>query len=110
MKNQKNLYGFSNELELEFAKYLSKINKPVWIRQVLIPGITDSEEDLTNLKKFLSTLNNVQKIELLPYHDLGKFKWENLNKEYPLEGVRNANNEDIERAIKILGIEQKQHY
>ena len=98
------MYGFSNELELEFAKYLSLINKPVWIRQVLIPKITDCEEDLIELKKFLSTLKNVQKIELLPYHDLGKFKWENLGIEYPLKDFPTATPEDIERAKKILSI------
>jgi len=79
------LYGLPNELELDFAKYLDSINKPMWIRQVLIPGITDSEEDLLALKNFLSTLSNVEKVEILPYHDLGKFKWENLNVQYPLE-------------------------
>ena len=79
------MYGLSNELELDFAKYLDSINKPMWIRQILIPGITDSEEDLIALKDFLSTLKNVEKIEILPYHDLGKFKWENLNATYPLE-------------------------
>ena len=98
------MYGLSNELELEFAKYLNDINKPMWIRQVLIPGITDSEDDLLALKKFLSTLNNVEKIEVLPYHDLGKFKWENLSLSYPLEGVSSATPEDVERAKKILGI------
>lgn len=96
------MYGFSNELELDFARYLSQINKPVWIRQVLIPEITDKEEDLLKLKDFLKTLNNVEKIDVLPYHDLGKFKWENLNKKYPLEGIRSANNDDIIRAMNIL--------
>ena len=96
--------GLSNEFELEFAKYLNEINKPMWIRQVLIPGITDSEEDLINLKNFLSTLSNVQKVEILPYHDLGKFKWENLNLSYPLENIRPATIEDINRAKKILEI------
>lgn len=82
--------GFSNELELEFARYLNKINKPIWIRQVLIPGITDSEEDLLELKNFISTLSNVQKVEILPYHDLGKFKWDDLGIDYPLKDVPSA--------------------
>ena len=90
LRNQKSLYGLSNELELDFARYLDEIDKPIWIRQVLVPGYTDSEKDLLTLKEFLSTLNNVEKVEILPYHDLGKFKWQNLNDEYPLEGVPNA--------------------
>lgn len=98
------MYGLSSELELDFARYLSEISKPVWIRQVLIPGITDSEEDLVSLKNFLSTLKNVEKIEILPYHDLGKFKWENLGLDYPLKDIRPANEDDVKRAKEILGI------
>lgn len=101
----KDLVGVSNELELEFAKYLSEVNKPVWIRQVLVPGITDNEEDLINLKNFLATLNNVQKVEILAYHDLGRFKWENLGCNYELEDVPNATTEDVSRAKKILGLQ-----
>ncbi len=98
----KELVGFSNELEIEFAKYLSEIGKPIWIRQVLIPDLTDSEEDLLTLKEFLSTLKTVKKVELLPYHDLGKFKWENLGFKYPLDDIRLATTDDFERAKKIL--------
>ena len=100
----KDLVGVSNKLELEFAKYLSDINKDVWIRQVLVPGITDHEEDLLKLKEFLSTLNNVKKVEILAYHDLGRFKWENLGCNYELEDVPNATTEDVARAKRILGI------
>ena len=102
VEKSKELVGTSNELELEFAKYLSDINKPVWIRQVLIPGITDNNEDLNKLKEFVSSLKNVQKIELLPYHDLGRFKWKNLGLEYPLQNVRVATSEDVSNAKKIL--------
>lgn len=100
----KDLVGFSNKLELEFAKYLSDNNISIWIRQVIIPGITDDEKDLIDLKNFLATLETVEKIELNPYHDMGKFKWENLGLKYPLEGVRTANEKDIKRAKEILGI------
>ena len=100
----KDLVGVSNKLELEFAKYLSQINKDVWIRQVLVPGITDHEDDLLKLKEFLSSLNNVKKVEILAYHDLGKFKWENLGCNYELEDVPNATTEDIARAKRILNL------
>ena len=100
----KELVGFSNKKELNFARYLSDNNIPVWIRQVIVPGITDEEEDLTELKEFIRTLNNVKKIELMAYHELGKFKWENLGIKYDLEGIRPANSEDIARAKKILDI------
>lgn len=100
----KDLTGVSNKRELEFAKYLSDNNKDMWIRQVLVPGITDCEDDLIKLKEFLHSLRTVKKIDILPYHDLGKFKWINLGLQYPLEGVRTANNEDVIRAKKILGL------
>ena len=100
----KELVGFSNEKELAFAKYLSDNNIPIWIRQVIIPGITDNEEDLINLKTFIKSLKTVKKVELLPYHNLGEYKWENLGFEYKLKGVRTANSDDIKRAKKILGI------
>lgn len=100
----RDLVGVSNKLELEFAKYLSQINKDVWIRQVLVPGITDNEDDLLKLKEFLSSLNNVKKVEILAYHDLGKFKWKNLGCNYELEDIPNATMEDIARAKKILNI------
>ena len=100
----KDLVGFSNKLELNFAKYLSDNNIPIWIRQVLVPGITDNEQDLLELKDFINSLKTVQKVELLPYHDMGKFKWKRLGLPYSLENVRNATNEDIEKAKKVLGI------
>lgn len=99
----KNLVGKSNKLELEFAKYLSDNNIKMWIRQVLVPGYTDKEEDLLNLKKFLSSLKTVKKLEILPYHDMGKYKWENLGCKYELEGVRLATQQDVARAKDILG-------
>ena len=100
----KKLTGVSNKKELAFAKYLSSINKPMWIRQVLVPGITDKEEDLLKLKDFIHSLNSVQKVEILPYHDLGRFKWEELGLKYELDGVSPATPEDVSRAKKILSL------
>lgn len=100
----KNLVGKSNKLELNFAKYLSENNIPMWIRQVLIPNYTDDEQDLLKLKAFIDSLKTVQKVELLPYHDMGKYKWKNLGLSYALENVRPCTEEDIKKAKKILGI------
>ena len=101
----KDLTGVSNKNELEFARYLSEKGKEMWIRQVLVPGITDDENDLKELSKFIKSLNNVKKIEILKYHDLGTFKWENLNLEYPLKRYRTANNADVKRAKEIMDID-----
>lgn len=100
----KELTGVSNKKELAFAEYLSNIGKPMWIRQVLVPGITDDEQDLLKLKDFISTLKTVEKVEILPYHDLGKFKWEKLGLKYELENYRTATNKDVKIAKDILGI------
>lgn len=100
----KDLVGFNNEKELAFAKYLSDNNIPMWIRQVLVPGYTDDEQDLLKLKDFISSLNTVDKVEILPYHDMGRYKWEKLGLKYELDGVRIANDNDVKRAKKILGI------
>ena len=99
-----NLTGLSNENELEFAKYCSDNNIKLWIRQVLVPGHTDNKDDLKKTKEFIDTLKTVEKVEVLPYHDLGKTKWINLGLEYPLEGVKSPTEEKIKEAEKILGI------
>lgn len=100
----KNLVGFSNEKELNFARYLSDNNIPIWIRQVLVPGYTDDENDLYKLRNFISSLKTVQKVEIIPYHTLGRYKWENLGLKYSLADVREANDDDVKRAKNILGI------
>ncbi len=99
-----NLTGHSNKNTLAFAKYLSDHNISIWIRQVLVPGITDDENDLKKLKDFIDTLNTVKRIEILPYHNMGKFKWEEIGETYPLENVPTPNAEQIQKAKNILGI------
>lgn len=100
----KKLVGVSNKRELEFAQYLSDNNIKVWIRQVLVPGYTDDEQDLLKLKKFIESLKTVENVQILPYHNMGKYKWEKLGAKYELEDVRQANQDDVDRAKRILGI------
>ena len=100
----KKLVGVSNKRELEFAQYLSENNIKIWIRQVLVPGYTDDEEDLKRLKKFIKSLKTVENVQILPYHSMGKFKWEKLGNKYELEDVRDANQNDVDRVKMILGI------
>lgn len=93
----------SNQNILDCARYLSDIHKPVWIRHVLVPGITDKDEYLHELADFLSTLQNIERIDVLPYHTLGIFKYEKLGIPYPLDGVEPPTKERIENAKNILG-------
>ena len=69
-----------------------------------MPGLTDGEDDLRQMAAFIQTLQTVERVEILPYHTLGLFKWKNLGIVYPLEGVRTPTLEEVEKAEKILGI------
>lgn len=96
------LTGKPNDNILEMFHYLSDINKPIWIRQVLVPGWTDDIENLKKTRAFIETLSNVKKIEILPYHNMGAYKWEKLGMKYPLEGVEAPDKDSIELADKVL--------
>lgn len=96
------LTGKSNVNTLEFAKYLDLNNKKTWIRQVILPGYTSSIEDLKETRSFISTLKNVEKIEVLPYHSMGEIKYQKLNINYPLKGVETPSKELIDTANRIL--------
>ncbi len=98
------LTGHSNKNILSFAKWLSDNNKKIWIRHVLVPNLTDSEEELTNIKEFVSNLNTVERIELLPYHSLGIHKWENLGIDYKLKNTKAPTNEEMNKAKKIMDL------
>ncbi len=101
-EEHRKLTRFSNENILDCARYLSEIAKPVWIRHVLVPGITDNGAYLHRLHDFLSTLKNIERIDVLPYHTLGTFKYEKLGIEYPLANVPTPTKERVDNARKIL--------
>lgn len=96
------LTGHTNKNILDLADYLSEINKPVWIRHVLVPERSDKDEYLIRLRAFLDTLKNIARVEVLPYHTLGEYKWKELGYEYPLTGIEPPTKERIENAEKIL--------
>ena len=97
------LTGQMNQNILEMAAYLSDHGKAMWIRHVLVPGITTEEDELHRLRSFLDTLKTVERVEVLPYHTLGVFKWKELGIPYQLEGVDPPTKEQIDRAKEILG-------
>ena len=96
------LTGCSGAHARAFARYLSERGKPMWIRHVLVPGITDDDGALLRLKAFIDGLKTVEKVEVLPYHTLGITKYRALGMEYPLEGVRPPEKERVQNARMIL--------
>ncbi|MDA7027975.1 pyruvate formate-lyase-activating protein [Bacillus sp. CLL-7-23] len=101
-KKHMKLTGMPNDHILDFAQFLSDHQVPVWIRHVLVPTISDIDEDLAELGQFIGTLSNVEKVEVLPYHKLGVYKWEALGLEYPLAGIEPPSEERVEHAHKLL--------
>ncbi|WP_085504985.1 pyruvate formate-lyase-activating protein [Thalassobacillus devorans] len=98
----KSLTGMTNKQIHDFARLLAEKDIPVWIRRVLIPGLTNEAEELQQLKEFVDGLGNVEKLEVLPYHTMGVYKWEHLGLEYPLEGYRPPSEQEMEQAEHIL--------
>jgi len=94
--------GVSNEKIKRFALYLSDQGVPIWIRYVLVPGYTDDEDDLKMAADFIKKLKTVEKIEVLPYHNMGAYKWEKLGQKYMLEGVKGPSAQEVEKAKRIL--------
>jgi pyruvate formate lyase activating enzyme len=98
----KEITGASLEPTIEFAKYLSKINKPMWVRYVLVPGLTDDFDSIAKLAEFLSNLGNVEKVEILPFHKMGEYKWEELKYEYKLKDTQPPSKERVEKVSNIF--------
>ena len=96
------LTGHDNSHVLAFARYLAKKNIPVWIRHVVVPGITDDPKQLTQLGQFIGTLPNVKALDVLPYHVMGVSKYRELGIPYPLEGVEPATREQAKEARRII--------
>ena len=98
----KELTAHDNHAVLSMARMMSKTGKPCWIRHVVVPSITDTPESLQAVGRFLKTLKNVEKLEVLPYHALGAVKYQNLGISYPLEGLRQLTKEEAKAAEKII--------
>lgn len=98
----RSIAGASNKGTLRFAEYLQEANVPVWARYVLVPGHTDSEQDLHELGRFLRPMNNIQKLEIQPYHKLGMHKYASLGWKYELEGVDQNTPEQLKFAKTVF--------
>jgi len=96
------LTGRSVEKTLEFARRLSAQRKPMWVRFVLVPGLTDDPADIANIASFAAGLGNVERVEVLPFHQMGRFKWQQLGMRYALDGVEAPTPEAVERACETF--------
>ena len=101
-EDHRKLTGHSNKNILAFARYLDQKKKPVWIRHVVVPGITFEEAELTELGHFLKTLSNMEKLEVLPYHALGKVKYDNLGMDYVLKDTPQLTKEEAKKAEQMI--------
>ncbi len=101
-EKHKPLTGHSNENILDFARFLDEMSVPVWVRHVVVPNITDQAADLYRLGRFIGELKNVKALDVLPYHDMGKVKYESLGMDYPLKDVPPLSQEAAIAAKKII--------
>src|SRR5581483_2343349 len=95
---------------LDFARRLAARKTPIWVRFVLVPGLTDDKELVASVAKFAAGLGNVQRVEVLPFHQMGRFKWEKLGLGYTLNDVKPPSNELVERTCEAFRAEGLQAY
>jgi len=110
-EEHKKLTGFENTNILKFAEHLRDLNIPVWIRHVVVPGITDNHDELFRLGEYISTLTNLKALDILPYHDMAKSKYKELGLEYPLGDTPPLSKDEAQKArdVVIEGIKSGLH-
>jgi pyruvate formate lyase activating enzyme len=104
-ERHRHLTGTDNAPTLEFARRLSRNKKPLWVRLVLVPGLTDDIENIAQIAKFSAGLGNVERVDVLPFHQMGRFKWKELNLNYTLNDVQPPSPEAVERACAVFRAE-----
>lgn len=92
----KKLTGVNRNLVVPFFEYIRTIDIKVWLRYVYVPGYTDSEKNMLDLVDFINSFNNIERLDILPYHNFGKEKWENLGYKYPLSDLVLPNKKNID--------------
>jgi len=94
--------GMHNEDVLEFCNRLSALKRPMWLRYVLVPGLTDIPEEMEAIADFGQSLGVVERVEILPFHQMGRYKWDRLDIEYKLEATEPPTGQSISNAIGIF--------
>ena len=98
----KALTGMDNAPTLEFAQRLASLRRPIWVRYVLVPGLTDDMQDISQTAAFAASLGNVERVDVLPFHQMGRYKWHRLKMDYTLENVEPPSNELVERVCSLF--------
>ena len=101
-ERHKSLTGQDVTPTLDFAKRLQKMNKKVWLRYVLVPGLTDFQEDIDALAKFIEPLENIERVDVLPFHNMALHKWEKLEFPYELKNQRVPTQEETKKVQDFL--------
>ncbi len=101
-KSHKELTGFDNKNILDFAKYVDSMQKDIWIRHIIVEGITDKKEDLVALGEFVASLKHLKAIDVLPYHTMGVAKYKKLGIDYPLSNLKPTSKEKAIECKKII--------
>ena len=98
----KSLTGVELDRTIAFAKHLEQRGIPIWLRYVFVPNLTDNHEDIEHLAQFLSTLTNLQRIDILPFHKMGEYKWEQLGYDYKLADTKEPTVDETNAAADIF--------
>jgi pyruvate formate lyase activating enzyme len=101
-ERHKNLTGMDNAPTLAFGRRLAALDKPIWVRFVLVPGLTDDLDDIARIAELAAGLGNVQRVEVLPFHQMGRYKWKQLGLTYTLEGTSPPSDEQCQRAVAVF--------
>jgi pyruvate formate lyase activating enzyme len=104
-ERHRNLTGMDNAATLEFARRLAISRKALWLRFVLIPGLTDNDDDIAQIARFAASLGNVERVDVLPFHQMGRFKWKELKLNYALNDVQPPSQQAVERACALFRAE-----
>jgi pyruvate formate lyase activating enzyme len=101
-ERHRQLTGMDNAATLDYARRLAARHRPVWVRFVLVPGLTDDPGEVASIARFAAELGNVERVDVLPFHQLGKYKWHRLGIEYALEDTRPPTHEETERTCEVF--------
>jgi pyruvate formate lyase activating enzyme len=101
-ERHRQLTGMDNGPTLDFARRLGARKRPVWLRYVLVPGLTDDPEDITQIAAFAAGLGIVERVDVLPFHQMGRYKWERLGVPYTLDSVEPPSTELVERTCEVF--------